>query len=188
MEAYYLSRLYEHYKARVLAAISGVVVLACLWFLFAWISFLRTPLITEDQGYKYDIPSGASMRFVANDLYLLNIIKHPFFFNLLIKLKGSESQLKAGEYLFPKGVTPSRLLDQITTGTGLVYHSFTIVAGWNFHHLRRALAAQKDLLHTSSALTDAEIMAALGHPELKPEGLFFQILTFLLKVLLILHY
>lgn len=166
-------------KHRALIAILSIVVIGCLWVLFSWVSFLRTPLVTSDQGLKYTVPAGASMKFVAHDLYLLNVIKYPRFFDLLIRLKGNEHDLKAGEYLFPKGITPSRLLDQITSGTGMIYHSFTIVAGWSYKHLRRVMAEDENLQHSS--LSDTDLMQELGHPELKPEGLFYPDTYFFIK-------
>ena len=100
---------------------------------------------------------------------------------ILLIHKGSEHELKAGEYLFPKGMTPSEMLDQITTGTGLVYHPFTIVAGWNFRHLLRALAQEPNLLHTTASLSNSAIMARIGHPDVNPEGLFFPDTYFFIK-------
>jgi UPF0755 protein len=156
-------------KHRVLIAIMSAALIVCLSFLITW----RMPIVSDEQGVKYTVPEGASIKSVAHDLYLLNVIKYPTFFNLLVYVKGNKHELKAGEYLFPKGTTLMSLLTQITTGSGMINHTFTIVAGWNFRHLRAVLESEPNLQHTSATLTNAEIMKRLGHPELQPEGWFF---------------
>ncbi len=160
-------------KHRVLIAIMSIVLVPCFLFLIAWMIFLRVSIVSDDQGIKYTVAEGASIKSVIHDLSVLNVIKHPLFFNLLVSLKGNKHELKAGEYLFPKGTTPVSLLTQITTGTGIFYHTFTIVAGWNFKHLRDVLEHEPNLQHTSASLSNAEIMRRLGHPELQPEGWFY---------------
>lgn len=160
-------------KHRVLIASIIAILIICLGILLSWISFLRTPLITDDQGLRYTVADGASIHLVVHDLYLQNIIKQPSFFNLLVYLKGNKHALKAGEYIFPKGTTPVMLLTQITTGSGMVYHTFTIIAGWNFRHLRKALEKEPNFQHTSATMSNEAIMRYVGHPELKPEGWFF---------------
>lgn len=160
-------------RYRILIAIAGMFIFICLWLSIAWLSFLRGSIINEEQGYRYIVPQGASLKSVTNDLHHLNIIRHPVFFNFLVDLKGIRHELKAGDYLFPKGTTPVSLLNQITTGTGIFHYTFTIIAGWNFKHLREVLEREPNLQHTSSSMTDAAIMTYLGQPNLNPEGRFY---------------
>lgn len=159
-------------KPRVRLVI-GIALFICLCFSIAWISFLNRSVVNDDQGFKYTVAEGASIKSVINELSSLGLINHPLFYQLYVELKGNKHELKAGEYLFPKGTTPASMLTQITTGSGILYHSFTIVAGWNFKHLRDALAREPNLQHTITSLSDAEIMRRLGHPELNPEGWFY---------------
>ncbi len=151
----------------------ALFIFPCLCFLIVWVSFLNTSIIDDDQGMRYTIPQGASIKSVTQDLSSLNVIHHPFLFNLFVYLKGNKHELKAGEYLFPKGTTPARLLNQITTGTGMFHYTFTIIAGWNFKSLRAMLEQEPDLEHTSASMSDAAIMNYLGQPTLNPEGRFF---------------
>ncbi len=151
------------------------VVVCVLFFLVlvTWLKFLLTPLITDEHGYQYTIQPGASIKSVIDDLYYKNIIKNRLLFGLLVELRKGGHDIKAGEYLFPKGTTPSKLLNQIVTGSGLVYHQFTIIPGWNMRQLRAAIAKESHLSHTTQALSDTALMNRLGHPELKPEGQFY---------------
>ncbi len=158
---------------RILISIATGVLAVAFSVLLAWLIFLRTSIVSNDQGLKYTVHPGASVKSVVHDLYVLNIIKYPRFFNAWVFLKNNKDALKAGEYLFPKGTTPVSLFNQITTGTGILYHTFTIIAGWNFKHLREALDHEPDLQHTLTSLSDTEVMARLGFPTLNPEGRFY---------------
>lgn len=135
--------------------------------------FLRTPLITSDQGIRYTVREGSSFKVVIDELHSRHVIKHPILFLLYIRLKNVSHELKAGEYYFSKGTTPPKMLHQLITGSGMIYHSFTIISGWNFSQVRQALAHEANLHHTIENLKDTEIMAQLDHADLHPEGQFY---------------
>ena len=138
-----------------------------------WANFLYSSLISDDQGYKYTVKPGTAIHTVIDDLTHADIIKHPLFFKYLVYLKGNSHELKSGEYLFPKGTNSLQLLKQITTGSGVIYHTFTIIPGWNFKQVRAAILQNPDLDHSSRNLTDDAIMAQLGEPNTNPEGEFY---------------
>jgi len=158
---------------RMFAPFVGVFLASVTLLLFLWVHFLKTSVIYRDEGVRYTVQEGASLHSVIHELYLLDVIRQPLFFRVLVDSRFNVHSLKAGEYFFPKGTTPARLLTQITTGTGMVYHEFTVVAGWTFHRLRDTLRRDTNLKHESNALSDREIMTQLGHPEMNPEGMFF---------------
>jgi len=153
--------------------IIGSLFLVFIWAMSAWLHFLYTPLIRDENGLQYTVQEGSSIRSVIDDLAAQQIIKSPTFFKLLVHMKGVAHELKAGEYFFPKGTTSPKLLEQIITGSGMIYHSFMIVPGWNFKELRLALLHNKHLHHTLEFLSHREIMTNLGYPNLDPEGEFF---------------
>ncbi len=142
-------------------------------FFLAWQLCLHTSVVSDEHGVKYTVAKGASIKSVTQELYQANIIKHPWFFEMLILLHDKQHSLKAGEYLFARGTTAAHLLLQITTGTGLAYHSFTVISGWNFKQLRQELLTHGDLQHLSLTLSDQAIMAKMGNAALSPEGEFF---------------
>lgn len=149
----------------------------CLLVLVGFIAicafFLYRPLITEDSGVTYVIAEGSSIHYVIDDLTKRHIIKNPYFFKLLVRIKGVSQQLKAGNYLFLKGISSSRLLHQITTGTGLAYQTFMIVPGNTFKDIRIALQNNMYVRHTMQNLSNEEIMEKLGAKNVNPEGEFF---------------
>jgi UPF0755 protein len=138
-----------------------------------WKNFLETPVVTDVQGVRYNVHMGASFKSVATDLHNLHILKNPYLFMMLVCYRGDTHHLKAGEYLFPKGTTPGRIIAQIATGTGMIFHSFTIIPGMTFSQLRQALDKSTELAHTTQNLSNAAIMQRLGHTNLHPEGQFF---------------
>jgi UPF0755 protein len=139
----------------------------------AWKDFLQTSVVTDIQGFRYNVRPGATFKTVTTDLSNQHILKHPCFFAWLVRYRNATPNLKAGEYLFPKGTTPNRMIDQITTGTGMIYHSFTIVPGTSFRQLRQALNKSDEFEHTTKDLSNEMIMKRLGHAGVNPEGQFF---------------
>jgi UPF0755 protein len=157
------------------------VFLSAIFLLFAagismaltWQLFLTRPLITSDTGLKFQVNLGSSFKSVANDLHARHVLRFPALFNLLVYYRGEVHQLKAGEYVFPKGSTPGSMITQMVTGKGMIFHAFTIVPGMTFQQIRDALNKDDEFLHVSRNMTDAQIMQQLGHGSMNPEGLFY---------------
>ncbi|HVY53228.1 MAG TPA: endolytic transglycosylase MltG [Gammaproteobacteria bacterium] len=149
------------------------LVLAVVGISAIWIQFLLTPLVSNPAGVRYQLFPGTSLKTFAESLHQEGLVKHPTLLILLARMRGDTQQLKAGIYLIQKGTTPSHLLDQVTTGSGLLYKVFTIVPGWTFQQLREALSHADKVKHTIDKMNDKEIMAALGDGNLSPEGQFF---------------
>jgi len=153
--------------------VSTILLIILIGVIGVWLKFLYTPLVTDEHGLKYTVREGTSIRAVINDLYVLNVVKHPSLFKFLVYIKGVAHQLKAGEYLFSKGSTPPKMLQQIITGAGMVNYTFMIVPGTTFREVRNNLLQNEHLKHTIDKLSDTELMSRLGQPNLKPEGEFF---------------
>ncbi len=90
---------------------------------------------------------------------------------LLARETDTASQLKVGEYALEPTLTPRELLKRMREGRTLQYR-FTIVEGWNIRQLRAALRTATPLQQKTAQLSDAELMAALGHDGQHPEGRF----------------
>ena len=69
------------------------------------------------------------------------VLQRPALFVLLGRLMGKETNLKAGFYELDKPVAPLDLLRKITQGDYTLV-SITLVEGWTFRQVRRALAAE----------------------------------------------
>jgi UPF0755 protein len=64
------------------------------------------------------------------------------------------------------------LLRKITQGE-MVLGKLTIVEGWSFADMRRAVDAHPDLRHDSAGMSAGELLRAVDASEGHPEGLFF---------------
>jgi len=80
-------------------------------------------------------------------------------------------RLQVGDYGVSSGMTPRNLLERLRNGE-VIQRKFTIIEGWNFRDLRKALAADALLKHEIDTLGDAEVMAKLGRGDRFPEGRF----------------
>ena len=100
------------------------------------------------------------------------MLTHPRLLALYGRAIGADAQMHAGEFSIKPGTSPKGLLQAFVSGA-VVQHSVTVVEGWTFRELRKVLAAEPTLAHTTRGMTDAEVMRALGEGGKQPEGLFF---------------
>ncbi|WP_348944137.1 endolytic transglycosylase MltG [Chitinibacter sp. FCG-7] len=113
-----------------------------------------------------------SVQALANQLKEQGAIDSPTLFVWLARISGKDTQLKAGRYRISADISPWILLRKLAKGDTDEL-MVTIVEGWNWRDVRRALNAHPQLKHDSAKLSDAEILAQLGITASSPEGLFF---------------
>ena len=149
------------------AAIGLVAAAAAVGF-WSW-QQLNAPLNLPDDGILYEVQSGASLSAVTADLERLGVTRHPQLIAWYSRLRGTATRIHAGEYRLEPGLTAITLLAKLNRGE-VYLHQFTIVEGWRFQDVLTRLRA-----HPAIAAGDAsaaEIMSALGEPDLHPEGQF----------------
>ncbi len=143
------------------------------WFWHDMQTQLDAPInITVPNSLTYIIKPGMNLKQVAQDLTQLGILDHPYYFMLEGRLQGSESRLKAGEYLLKPGVTQRQLLEQFVAGK-VVQHSLTLIEGWSFRQLMNEVSSNGTLVQTLANVDSKTVMTALAYPEVHPEGRFF---------------
>lgn len=104
-------------------------ILSCLTFLFfvlvliggfiSWQSYqfwLRSPAVqpsdcSVENCIPFTVESGESIRTVSERLKTEEIIRNRFWFLVFVKLDGTARGVQAGEFLIPKGINYSRLMD-----------------------------------------------------------------------------
>ncbi len=159
----------------VLFKFSGLLIIVCslaaAWILLEWQGALKQPLKVDEQGLAYTIRPGASFGQVARDLASLGVIEKPRYLVWSARWSGQADRVKAGEYLIRPGKSARDLLDLFVRGK-VIHHDLTLVEGWAFRQVMKAVNANTDLAHTLQGLTDAEIMQKLGFSETHPEGRF----------------
>jgi len=134
--------------------------------------WLDAPLAIEEGPLEIEIPRGQSLGATARKLETSGVLSHPRWLQLYARAGGVDARIMAGEYAIPPGTTPRTLLALLESGE-VIQRSVTIVEGWTFRDLRRALERAPYLDNTLAGQDEAAVMAALGEPEQPAEGLFF---------------
>jgi UPF0755 protein len=154
--------------AATLAVLGGVAA-AGVWH---WAS---TPVQLAAGQLDVTIKPRSSVRSATAQLREGGVPVQTELFVLMTRALGLQSRLKSGNYEFKQGVTPYEVLQKMALGDVNEYVA-TIIEGWTFKHMRAELNANPALRHDSAAMTDAEILTAIGAPAVpmgNAEGLFF---------------
>lgn len=158
-------------RLTLIALIILLFVFSLTYFVAHYHRFLNSSL-NPTQTLHVVFKPGSSVHHLLLDLQNQGYKPHPRFFLLLAYFKGATNKLKAGEYQFDPGTTPSQLLDQMLAGKSIL-HRFTIVEGWTFEQLIYALNNLTTVKHRLKNVSAEQILAHLGLPSQNPEGLFY---------------
>jgi UPF0755 protein len=153
----------------LLVFLAAVGAVAIVWWSNKW---LQQPLAGLQERTTFEVPRGVSMRSVAADLHARGLLDQPQVWVVWSRLMRRDSALKAGEYALQPGLTPRGLLSLLSSGQVLL-HSITFIEGSTFADVRNALVANDAVRNDNGSRSDADIMRALGEPQLHPEGQFF---------------
>jgi len=139
---------------------------------FQLIDYASTPREWRGPSIILEFKKGISLKEMAQELKAAGVIKNPFYFILLTRVRGEATSLKAGEYEFISGVTPRNVLKDIVEGR-VLKHTITFIPGWTFSQVMDALDKDPSIQHTLSREASPEILSLLRIPQKNPEGLFF---------------
>lgn len=134
--------------------------------------FTARPLQLRSDPTAFSIPVGTSLRGAAAIIEAAGVELPAWQLELLGRLLGRSSKIKAGNYEIEGGLTAVGLLDKLTKGDVLL-SELLLVEGKTFRQLRAALNEHPDLSHDTLKLSDQQILKAIGAKETHPEGLFF---------------
>jgi len=131
------------------------------------------PIIGDEiEAIEFTIAPGSGAHAAGQQIAEAGVPIEPLLFNLLARVTNKSGKLKAGAYELKPGTTPLRLIDQLVRGE-FAQEQLTIIEGWTFRQMRAAIAAHKGLKHDTVAMTDKEVMSAIGSEYKQPEGMFF---------------
>ncbi len=119
------------------------------------------------------VERGDTLSAVLDKMLGIGMIDEPHTLKIHASLNDLTTEIKAGEYVFPDGITPAELLQRLVLGQGQQGNRITIIEGWTFKQMRETIGRVPKLIHTTRGWTDQKIMAALGAPDLHPEGRFY---------------
>ena len=160
-----------------MAKLVFVLLLVALGVGGAWVwqrytGFADMPMTGLEAGETLMVERGDSLPRVLGKLREAGAREgHRIEWQALAKQLGAAGKLQVGEYPLEPGMTPRSLLTNIRDGK-VISHRVTIVEGWNIHDVRAALAKATPLEHDTIDMSDAALMAALGHAGQHPEGRF----------------
>jgi len=147
----------------ILAALTGAGGLA--WY-------ARQPLHIEALPQSVNVTPGMNLRTLSTMLKREGVIGNAPVFWLLGRVLGKGSILKFGVYTLDQPLTPLALYAKFERGD-VSQAVIQFIEGKNWREVRAALATQPMLRNDSAAMSDAELMHAIGAEESHPEGLLF---------------
>jgi len=156
---------------------AGVWLLLCLCLLagslagLAWWG-LNQPLKLATPTVEVSIEPGTPPREVAQAWVTAGVQLPPRLLYEWFRWSGQSRQIRAGSYEVHAGITAIELLNKMVRGDQ-VMETVRLIDGWSFRQFRAALAQAPSLKPSTAALSEAEIMAALGEPGVAAEGRFF---------------
>lgn len=123
-----------------LTVLAVVAALAVFWFVRA---FEAPGPLAEDR--VVEIPRGAALGAIADRLVAEGVVENRWVFYGGVMVAGEERGLRAGEYLFPAGVSGAGAMDILRSGRAVAY-SITIPEGLTSREVVDLLMADANLV------------------------------------------
>jgi UPF0755 protein len=150
----------------LLALLAAGAAAAATWW------WLQQPLPLAAPSIEISIEPRTSPREVANAWVQAGVQAHPVLLYEWFRWSGQAKKIRAGSYQVSTGVTPRTLLDKMVKGDE-VMATVRLIEGWTLRQFRAELAKAPDLRQTTAAMSEAELMKALGVTGKSLEGRFF---------------
>lgn len=124
------------------------------------------------QALRVTVAPGLSVRGVLGRLQGAGALQCAWCTQLYLRLTGRTLTIKAGDYEVDAHASASDVIEMLEEGR-VILEQLTVVEGTRFSDLRHALAEDTHVHSLLRGRSDAEVMAAIGHPGEQPEGRFF---------------
>jgi peptidoglycan lytic transglycosylase G len=105
---------------------------------------LETPVPHSQANQYIEIERGSSPDEIISKLTDLGVIRRGWLLRLYVRLNGSGSKLKAGEYRFPSPISPLGVLRKLEEGEQRLSR-LTIIEGWTRFDIAAQLARIPEL-------------------------------------------
>jgi UPF0755 protein len=149
--------------ALVLLVLAGVVGGAAWW--------LNRPLDLASDSVEVSVELGTAPREIAQQWVQAGVRASPLLLYEWFRWSGQSRKIRAGSYEIGQGVTPIGLLNKMVRGDETLA-VVRLIDGWTFKQFRAELAKADSLKPTTAAMSDDQIMEAIGAPGLSAEGRF----------------
>ncbi|MEO6410384.1 MAG: endolytic transglycosylase MltG [Burkholderiaceae bacterium] len=138
---------------------------AVLWW-------LKSPLALASEPVELAIEPGTPPREIAQAWVDAGVRTPALLLFEWFRWSGQSRKIRAGSYEIGAGTTPVDLLDKMVRGDSTTA-SARLIEGWTFRQFRAELAKAEALKPTTAAMSEAEIMVAIGEPGVPAEGRFY---------------
>ena len=116
----------------------GIIVLTASLLSYFFYKTVTTPYTMQGSRINIEIKKGVSSKDISTLLLQKGLIGDSLAFNLLARIRGVVSGLKAGEYMLSSEMTPNEILNKIAKGQ-VVQHQITIPEGYNIYEIADVL-------------------------------------------------
>jgi UPF0755 protein len=159
--------------ASTVALLIGFLVLAAGGVsLIAVKRFVDAPVAFDGPPVRLAVDPGMSLRSIGRQLKSAGVIRWPWAFVALARLRGQGDRLQAGVYEITPDLSPERIIDMLARGQSL-QDTIQFIEGWTLRQARAALDAHPSLRHDTRGWSDAALLEGIGVVERHPEGLLF---------------
>ena len=134
--------------------------------------WVLTPMSLSTPTIDLSIEPQTPVRGIAQAVADAGVDVQPMALYAFFRASGQSRKLRAGSYELSQGNTPLDLLRKLSRGEESL-KAISLIDGWTFRQFRTALAKAEGLRHDTQDLSDDQLMAKLGMPDVAPEGRFF---------------
>jgi UPF0755 protein len=146
-----------------LTAIAIVLIMGGITAFFLQLQhYAETPANQQAADTVVTISAGQSFNMTTAALTKSHIIKHPFKFKIVARLKGYDKRLQAGEYQLSASMSPIQILQKMVNGEVKLYR-LTVPEGLNLYQI--ADLVDKVGLATKSSFIAAATNAKFAHQQ-----------------------
>ena len=149
-----------------------VLVLAAAGLFAGAVWWLDQPLELASNSVELSIEPKTAPRDVALAWVQAGVHANPILLYEWFRWSGQARKIRAGSYEVETGVTPRTLLDKMVRGDE-VMATVRLIEGWTFKQFRTELARAPDLKQATAAMSEADLMTAIGAPGVAAEGRFY---------------
>lgn len=157
---------------KLLRRLMLLCVLAALALVGAAAWWLHRPLTLATPTVELSVEPGMSPRAIAEAWVTAGVQTSPRLLYEWFRWSGQARRIRAGSYEVAAGTSPRALLEKMVLGDETLV-TVRLIEGWTFRQFRAELARAEGLRADTAAMSDAQVMEALGRPGVHPEGRFF---------------
>lgn len=158
----------KRWLLRLVALFVVTAIAAAAWMVL----YAQSELKPARLPLQFDLKAGSSLKSATQQMVDAGVLDDSLRFVILARLLGQAARIKAGNYEIEGPITRYGLLQKITQDdyTQVV---ITVVEGWTFRQLRKALDENPAIRHDTAGLSDSDILRQLEIDQPSPEGWFF---------------